>query len=447
MKGCEMSDFEQWAMNSGCHGRASMYSLMNSSSHPAKRRSRAIAVVLGAVLSLAPGAVAQADVAGPNSSAGKFAGQTNGNAAAGNVSKIAMRSLLYPAAKTQVIARVMPWFDGEKHRGPAYRSDDAQQVRNQVADMMSRGISGAAVAWYGPEDKFKDKVTAQLFQAAERTEGGFTVALSYSGTLEDCAKHKCNATERLIEELTYASQQYFASPAYLKVNGRPLLFFFDLEKFDIDWKQVRARVPGRPLFLFRNPSGFEHAESDGAYSWVEPGQAGAGDPAGLSYLAKFYAAARKHPAKLAVGSVYKGFDDSLASWGKGRRMDQQCGNTWLATWGEIARTFDTQHPLPLALVVTWNDYEEGTEIETGIEDCVTLQAKLEGQTLSWELTGNTAAVDHFAIYVDDGRQWRHVSDVAADARAMSLGAAPIKRAIVQAVGKAGIVNHAAEASF
>src|SRR5437879_13895037 len=78
----------------------------------------------------------------------KFSGQPNGNAPAGNVSKLPIASLLYPGATTKIYVRFMPWFGDQKHYPVGYRSDDGGQVRRQVDDMMSRGIQGAFIAWY-----------------------------------------------------------------------------------------------------------------------------------------------------------------------------------------------------------------------------------------------------------------------------------------------------------
>jgi hypothetical protein len=33
------------------------------------------------------------------------------------------------------------------------------------------------------------------------------------------------------------------------------------------------------------------------------------------------------------------------------------------------RYYNDSHPLPFLLIVTWNDYEEGTAIERGIPHC------------------------------------------------------------------------------
>jgi hypothetical protein len=50
-------------------------------------------------------------------------------------------------------------------------------------------------------------------------------------------------------------------------------------------------------------------------------------------------------------------------------------------------------------LVTWNDYEEGTEIETGINNCVTVNASVTATVVSWSITGQAATLDHFSVFV------------------------------------------------
>lgn len=69
--------------------------------------------------------------------------------------------------------------------------------------------------------------------------------------------------------------------------------------------------------------------------------------------------------KVAVGGVWPGFDDSLASWGSERYMWRRCGQTWYDTWNIAA-----QYLPPIVMIDTWNDFEEGTDIEHGIGECL-----------------------------------------------------------------------------
>jgi len=373
-----------------------------------------------------------------------FRGDNNGNAPPGNVSKLPIRSLLYPGSQTRLYTRYMPWFGDPHHHDVGYRSDDPQQSARQVADMISRGLQGAIVDWYGPDSGLKNQSTILLMKEAER-RGNFEFAISEdAGSVRDCAKRGCDPTEKLIADLNYAAQHFEDSPAYLRFNGRPAVFFFGLETSPIDWRRVRHALPLDPLFFFRNSGAFSNPDADGAYSWIAPETATSTDPVGFEYLERFYSKAQPFE-KIAVGSAYKGFNDSDASWGKGRRIDQQCGQTWLTTFAEAGRFYSTHHQLPALIIPTWNDYEEGTEIETGIDNCVNIRASIKDEKLSWTIAGNENTIDHYSILAQQASQWTEAADLPAGSNTIQLADLHLQgetRALcVQAVGKASILNH------
>ena len=96
---------------------------------------------------------------------------------------------------------------------------------------------------------------------------------------------------------------------------------------------------------------------------------------------------------------YPGFDDSLAPWEKHRKVGQQCGQTWLQTLDEAKNHYSISNQMSGVQLVTWNDYEEGTEIETGIDNCVTVNASVAGTVVSWNIAGQATTLDHFSVYV------------------------------------------------
>src|SRR6266576_7162564 len=107
------------------------------------------------------------------------------NAPPGNVSKLPLRSLLYAGSQTRIYTRYMPWFGDSHHRDIGYRSDDRQQVARQVRDMISRGISGAIVDWYGPNSGSKHESTVLLLREAERQNFEFGISED-AGSLAEC---------------------------------------------------------------------------------------------------------------------------------------------------------------------------------------------------------------------------------------------------------------------
>jgi Bacterial Ig domain len=347
-----------------------------------------------------------AETGNNTSAADSFAAQSNGNAAAGNVSKVATRTLFYPGSTAKIYAHFMPWFGSDKHFSVGYASDDSLQIKKQVTDMVSRGLNGVILDWYGfssdgTDFLMEDHVVQLMMQEAE-SKPGFTFAVMYDqGALQACiAKNpNCNVTQRVIDDLNHANVSYWGSPAYQKSGGRPVVyFFFDSTTYAVDWARVRTDVAGNPLLFFSHATGFTHAQSDGAFAWIKPELATSTDPATIGYLSDYYNTATSS-SMLSTGSAFPGFDDSLAPWGKHRKVNQQCGKTWLQTLDEAKNHYSSTNQMSGIQLVTWNDYEEGTEIESGIDNCVTVNASVTGTVVSWNISGDAATLDHFSLYV------------------------------------------------
>ena len=376
------------------------------------------------------------------SASSKYRG-SRGNTVPGNASKLPIRSLLYSGSQTRIYARYMPWFGDSHHREVGYRSDDAHQVARQVADMMSRSIQGAIVDWYGPHSGAKNDSTILLMKEAERQRFEFAISED-AGALSDCKPPGCDVTGHLILDLQYVADHFAPSPAYVRFNNRPALFFFGLEKYSIDWRRVRQSLPLNPLFFFRNSGSFNDPNADGAYAWIAPETAAPSDLMGMKYLDRFYTKAQSS-SKIAMGSAYKGFDDADAGWGKGRVIDQQCGHTWLSTFAEVSRFYSSQNQLPALIIPTWNDYEEGTEIETGIENCVQVQGRLMADTLKWSVSGPEDTIDHYTVLVERGSDWSEAADLPPGSRSIELSRLRLSGKpvafCIEAVGKASMLNH------
>jgi hypothetical protein len=130
-----------------------------------------------------------------------------------------------------------------------------------------------------------------------------------------------------------------------------------------------------------------------------------------------------------------------------RVLNPNCGQTWLATLDEIGKYYGGNSRLNGVQLVTWNDYEEGTEIETGIDNCVSVSAKAAGSSVVWQVSGGEKTIDHYAIWSSsDGQNFKHITDVAVGTRSADLSSANISsgsgvKVYVQAVGKPSIINH------
>lgn len=402
---------------------------------------------------IVPTTTLSAETGNNTSAANSFVTQTNGNIGAGNVSKVPFSNLLYSGSTAKVYVHFMPWFGTSSHMNVGYTSNDPTQVKAQVGDMLSRGISGAVIDWYGPNGTLEESTSQVMKTEAESRNGQFEFAITEDkGALSSCANTSgCDVTQNLINDLNYIYTNYESSPAYMRWNGNPVVFFFAVTEYTIDWTRVRANVQGNPIFIFQNSGGFTKAQSGGGFSWVEPETVTSTDPIGKSYLDGFYSTAQQYPNELPFATGYKGFNDSLAGWSSKRYMSQQCGQTWLQSIADIGSHYSSSNPLAKVQLVTWNDYEEGTEIETGIDNCVSVQAGIANSTLSWSITGNQNTLDHYTVFIsNDGQKLMPLGDYPVSASQLDLSqfgfAAGSYTVYVKAVGQPSFVNHISAAA-
>lgn len=379
---------------------------------------------------------------GNNTSASNgFANQSNGNLGASNISKLNVHSLLYPGATTKVLAHLLLWFGESGHMNVGYSSSDPAQVQRQIEDMISRGIDGVVVDWYGPNNA-EDQAAQAVMHEAEKHPGFSFAVMVDAGAIKRNPCSQCSPQQALTKLLQYVEQHYFPSSAYVKIGGQPLVTEFNIDyDYSIDWDEVNASLTTPPRYLFQDGGGFSHPLSDGSYSWVMPQMSNDG----LEYLSSFYATGLGYGNLETVGASYKGFNDSLAAWGTGRTMSQQCGETWLQTFSQVNQIYSQSRQLPYLQLVTWNDYEEGTEIETGIDPCFGLTTSVAGNTLQWQIGGSEMVIDHYNVYSStDGQNLANVAQVETGVHSVDLCSLKIPQGkqqfFVQAVGKPMMAN-------
>src|SRR5580693_2886244 len=391
--------------------------------------------------SVVPTTTLAAQTANNTSAADGFTTQTNGNKGAGNVSKVDVHSLLYSGATTKVYAHLLLWFGESSHMNVGYSSTDPNQIARQITDMISRGIDGVVIDWYGPNNSI-DQATKLVMTEAE-AHPGFTFAIMVDqGAIKWNSCSACSPQQALISQLQYVEQTYFPSSAYMTLAGRPVVTNFNIDlSYSINWDEVSVSLSTQPAFLFQNNGGFTHVLSEGSYSWVMPTTS----DYGTGYLKSFYDTGMGLGNEQSVGATYKGFNDTLAAWGSGRIMGQQCGQTWLQTFSEINSLYNSGKQLSALQLVTWNDYEEGTEIESGISNCISISATASGNSLQWTLEGDASAVDHYTAYISsDGENLMSLSDLSARTGSLDLCSYSVPNGVyslyVQAIGKPSLAN-------
>jgi hypothetical protein len=284
------------------------------------------------------------------------------------------RSLPANSRPTKTLAVYEPWFGHPAHINVGYSSQDPVVIQKQIEAAKRLGISGFVVDWYGEREPFLDKSYALVQSIAARQSFNVAMMFDESDLPADAATDDALAAFEIFKE-KYLADSANGRHAYLEYEGRPVIFIFP-KSGHTDWNRVRSVTSSwnpPPLLIQEFAPGPSDNAFDGFYAWVNPGKKGwapDGGNWGEDYLRDFYQAMQtRYPEKIAVGAAWAGFDDRKASWSLGRYMAQRCGATFADTMSLPQKYYPADHPLPFLLVATWNDYEESTAIERGLEKC------------------------------------------------------------------------------
>jgi hypothetical protein len=388
------------------------------------------------------------NLAPPNTSASHtFVATRNGNLGGStSVSDVNVHTLLYPGSTTKVLAHYLPWWFDSQSRGVVvgYRSDDPTQALRTFKDMQARGVDGVIVDWYGQKDGNGQPEPIDVAWRKSMPELAKFPNMSFSimvdaGTYNFNHCKGCDVTQTVLAQLDYLDHTYFSSPQYLRYDGHPVVFEFGLDwSGKVDWSRIQAAHP-EISWVHIHKQGFDRDYSAGAFVWVAAGLASKKtNVADLAELKEYYRYAHTEPTKIATGGVFKGFDDLLAPWAKPNEkhyMPQACGDTWLKTFDLVNQNYSATRQLPFLQLITWNDYEEGTALESGIDGCVTLQTRLSGNALAVKLS-HAETVDHLELYQSiAGGKFRLINRYTPATATIALPAGTSGTLYLKAVGK------------
>jgi len=412
------------------------------------------------------------------------------SAPAGHVSNLSIKQLMYPGWNGRLICEYQPWFGLSTHKSVGYNENSPATVASQNSFMLAEGCDINLVDYYGSLDtkqSFNLATTNEVF-ADLNTRSGYPLQF---GIMEDkgALKSTCpnsgqteSATvsclqNALIAEMDYINTHYANSPVYWTHNGQPVVAYFGgrgdwpiLTAVDWDniWYSVKAHTDtyqARFKYVFQFGTFTSNGYDGGRFVWVQPPAYGSMQQfwwgsktsASPTYLDTFYSAGLSHPSQLTIGALYKGFDDYAASWGANRVIAQQCGQVLLKTANEISKYFGASNPqIPYVQVITWNDYEEGTAAEEGVDNCYTVSSSISGNLLIWSLVASDpvyasiSTVHHFNVYFADagGNLYLAGSNLAVSATSLDLSLlvpAGTWTMYVEMVGQPLIINRMSNA--
>ena len=364
-----------------------------------------------------------------------------------------VHSLLYAGSTTKIIWHMQPWF-GKSQAGtvttpngvmPAsnshivvgYDQNDPAQIARQVNRMLAAGGYSILLNWYGNRDPKQARNLTNSNAIANYLTGCFTTTCPLRmGMMIDkgafsaaCPKAARNQTKCIITELKalfdYINANYASKPWYLRRGAKNVAAFFihEADWKDTDWNSntgvwatVKAYTDGyaTPFEYWFEDEGaaacWKHVAGDGCYAFMNPPRWDVVKQLqiteGADYYPGFYHQAKAHPGMAALGMLKVGFDDNNASWGTNRVSARRCGQEFLDTAGIVNSNYSRSRQLEFVGIML-NDYEEGTAVESGIDNCLTLSTAVTGNSLHWTINkidpafATLETVNRLKIYFSD----------------------------------------------
>jgi hypothetical protein len=238
--------------------------------------------------------------------------------------------------------------------GP-YDSADPALIDRQFALAREAGLDGFVVSWWGRESE-EARVFGRLLAAARRV--GLVLAPYY-----EAAELAGRGPAGVAIDLEALLDAHGREPAWLRVDGVPVVFVYGAQRLRPGaWEYVRRRLhaAGRRLYVVGDSHRAPWLPLFEALHVYSPVRflAGGGD---LEPAYREWAATARKVEVPFFPAAAPGFDDRAVRL-PGTVLDRRDGATYDATW-EAVMTVDP----PWALVATWNEWHEGSEIEPSRE--------------------------------------------------------------------------------
>ncbi|MFZ2487445.1 MAG: endo-1,3-alpha-glucanase family glycosylhydrolase [Anaerolineae bacterium] len=282
---------------------------------------------------------------------------------------------LLPAAAPQpvqaqnerlVLAFYYTWFDENTWKPSKvpdmplqpYVSRDRDVMARHIAQAQAAGIDALVVSWYGPGggNQTETNFAAMLDIAAER---GFKLALD----IEITSPFAAAGTNGTVQLLRHALATHANHPAYLRVNGKPVFFFWRQQRYGVGtWQTIRNQVDPNhdSIWIAEGIDMSYQAVFDGHHLYSVTWN----PPSDVAYTASKFSRwvqaerDRYSSYRYWVATVMPGYDDTRTGRGNAFRRGREDGAYYAQTWqAAIASNPDW------VIINSFNEWPEGTYIE------------------------------------------------------------------------------------
>lgn len=268
-----------------------------------------------------------------------------------------------------VLAFYYTWFDENTWTydkvpdlpAQPYASRDRGAMGRHIDQAKQAGIDALMVAWYGPwgdSNQTEPNLAAMLDEAAARN---FKI-----GILFETTSPFLGGPSDAIGALQHALSVHANHPAFLRVNGKPVIFFWRPHLWSVDtWRNIRQQVDPNhnSIWIAEGVDMAYQAVFDGHHLYSNTWN----PPTDLDYtntkFARWVQEARQTYGtyKYWVATVMPGYNDTKTGRGDAFARDRENGAYYERSWqAAIASNPDW------IVITSFNEWPEGTYIEPSV---------------------------------------------------------------------------------
>ncbi|HEY7293094.1 MAG TPA: endo-1,3-alpha-glucanase family glycosylhydrolase [Vicinamibacterales bacterium] len=282
-----------------------------------------------------------------------------------------------PFAPPLVLAEYYPWYtlDGWQSSQfgdrPAqlYSSDSQSDVDRQVTQAKSANIDAFVVSWQGRTNVENDRRMRLVLDSAARA--GIRACVYFETYIVNPTNDANLPVDpaTMVQWLEDAVDMYGSHPAYLRVNGRPVIFIYLASSLnEFVWADILTAVrrTGRNPIVIGD---FYHSRLitalDGEYQYINVSLSPA-DLIGVYHTetlrVRTWNLAAGGARRIWVASACPGYDDRLlTARSQHSVVDRANGGVYDTQWSTaVAMAADW------IIITTWNEFFENTEIEPSV---------------------------------------------------------------------------------